>query len=53
MKVKNGIYKYIINEFMKNDVDINLIFFAMLDTIVTTVGTKNMDKLIDQVKREL
>ena len=53
LKVKNEIYKYIIDENIKKGVDINLIFNAMLDTIATTVGTENIIKLIGQVKQEL
>ena len=52
-KVKMGIYKYIIDENIEKGIDINLIFIAMLDTIATTVGTKNIIKLIAQLKQEL
>ena len=53
LKVKNEIYKYIIDEFITNGIDINLIFLAILDTITTTVHSKSINQLINQIKQEL
>ena len=53
LKIKNEIYKYIIDEFITNGIDINLIFLAMLDTITTTVHSKSINQLINQIKQEL
>lgn len=51
LKVRNEIYKYIIEEFTKKGIDITLIFIAMLDTPANTVGTDNIIKLIGQKNR--